>query len=426
MDGKKKGAPKMTDEERAKLVKKLDDEMADYLAELEKKAAAREGPSYKEGWKEETWEQEMESHPFFASNDESLLEDASKGELSPLIEGLQQLKYSPDENTADELAINYKEDGNFQFKLKKYRLAIAAYTEGIKCKSSDELVQVQLMTNRAAAQFHLGNFRSSFNDCVLATQLKAGHFKAVKRGALCCYELKRFDDCIRWCEKAKAIEANDPDIANLHEKAKSERKEFERNVRKEATRKKKKKNQDIKLIKALISKNVKLKDVDWNKVDVDKEEHVHEIIEKKLTPVLQAASAKRVHFSQENDKALVWPVLFMYPEYGETDLIEEFEETGQCFSDHLQAMFGHGIERPNWDISNKYHPERIKVYFEDRVTNPDKVALKAIKDTNMTLNQVLSDPLYEVINGLPTFIILVEKSHYETFMIKSYENPHLK
>merc|ERR1711953_471363 len=313
MDGKKKGAPKMTDEERAKLVKKLDDEMADYLAELEKKAAAREGPSYKEGWKEETWEQEMESHPFFASNDESLLEDASKGELSPLIEGLQQLKYSPDENTAD------------------------------------ELVQVQLMTNRAAAQFHLGNFRSSFNDCVLATQLKAGHFKAVKRGALCCYELKRFDDCIRWCEKAKAIEANDPDIANLHEKAKSELKEFERNVRKEATRKKKKKNQDIKLIKALISKNVKLKDVDWNKVDVDKEEHVHEIIEKKLTPVLQAASAKRVHFSQENDKALVWPVLFMYPEYGETDLIEEFEETGQCFSDHLQAMFGHGIERPNWD-----------------------------------------------------------------------------
>ena len=205
MDGKKKGAAKMTDEERAKLVKKLDDEMAEYLAELETKAAAREGPSYKEGWKPETWEQEMESHPFFASNQNELLEEASKGELSPLIEGLQQLKYSPEENTADELAVNYKEDGNFQFKLKKYRLAIAAYTEGIKCKSSDDLVQVQLMTNRAAAQFHLGNYRSSFNDCVLATQLKAGHFKAVKRGALCCYELKRFDDCIRWCEKAKAI-----------------------------------------------------------------------------------------------------------------------------------------------------------------------------------------------------------------------------
>ena len=425
MDGKKKGAPKMSDEERAKLVKKLDDEMADYLAELEKKALAREGPAYREGWKEETWEKEMESHPFFASNNEVLLEEASKGELSPLIEGLQQLKYSPEENTADELAVNYKEDGNFQFKLKKYRLAIAAYTEGIKCKTSDQLVQVQLVTNRAAAQFHLGNFRSSFNDCILATKLKPDHFKAVKRGALCCYELKRLDECISWCEKAKALDANDPDIGKLHEKANSELKEFERNARREASRKKKKKNQEVKLVKALMSKNVKLKDCNWSKIDLDKEEHVQEVIEK-LTPVLHAASAKRVHFSQENEKGLVWPVLFMYPEYGETDLIEEFEETGQCFNDHLQAMFGCGIERPNWDISNKYHPERIKVYFEDRVSNPDKVALRAIKDTNMTLNQVLSDPRYEVINGLPTFIILVEKSHYETFMIKSYENPHLK
>ena len=32
MDGKKKGAPKMTDEERAELVKKLDDNMENYLS----------------------------------------------------------------------------------------------------------------------------------------------------------------------------------------------------------------------------------------------------------------------------------------------------------------------------------------------------------------------------------------------------------
>ena len=62
------------------------------------------------------------------------------GELDPMMKGLQDLKYSPDENTKEELAKNYKEDGNFQFKLKKYRLSIAAYTEGIKCKS-DEVIQ---------------------------------------------------------------------------------------------------------------------------------------------------------------------------------------------------------------------------------------------------------------------------------------------
>ena len=117
----------------------------------------------------------------------------------------------------------------------------------------------------------------------------------------------------------------------------------------------------------------------------------------------------------------------MYPEYGETDLIEEFEELGQTFSDHLQAMFGHGIERPVWDISNKYHPEKLIVYFEDRITNPEKVALVPVKNgQNSTLTEALSDPKFNIVNGLPTFIVLVDKSHYETFMKKSYENPHLK
>merc|ERR1719266_1802187 len=100
--------------------------------------------------------------------------------------------------------------------------------------------------------------------------------------------------------------------------------------------------------------------------------------------------------------------------------------SGNYYSDHLQAMFGHGIERPNWDISNKYHPEKLKIYFEDRLTNPDKPGLIPVQNgQNSTLSEVLSDPRFTIVNGLPTFIVLVDKSHYETFMIKSYENPHL-
>ena len=77
MDGNKKGAKKMTDEERNKLIKKLDKEMEEYLAGME--AKAKNNPTkYQEGWKEETWEQEMEAHPFFTQND-TLLEQAAKG-----------------------------------------------------------------------------------------------------------------------------------------------------------------------------------------------------------------------------------------------------------------------------------------------------------------------------------------------------------
>ena len=79
MDGNKKGAKKMSDEDRAKLIKKLDTEMEEYLASMEEKA--KNNPTkYQDGWKEETWEKGMESHPFFAQN-EALLEEAAKGKV---------------------------------------------------------------------------------------------------------------------------------------------------------------------------------------------------------------------------------------------------------------------------------------------------------------------------------------------------------
>jgi tetratricopeptide (TPR) repeat protein len=422
MDPNKKGAPKISDEERTKLAQQLDDEMADYLAKIEEKA--KKGPGYIDGWKEDNWEQEMESHPFFASN-EALLSDAAKGELSPLMEGLQLLKYSPDENTPDDLAKNYKDDGNFQFKVKKYRLAVAAYTEGLRCKCEDTLVNVQLLSNRAAAQFHLGNYRSSFNDCVYATKLKPDHLKAVKRGAFCLQSLKRHDDCVAWTTKAIELDPNDEEMKEMLIKEKAEAKDAERNNRREAVRKKKQSKDDAKLVKALKSRNITLQGCNLKSANVDDEDQVSAVVET-LKRSLPTTLQKRVRFSPEDGQTLVWPVLFMYPEYGETDLIEEFEEAGQHFSDHLQAMFGHGIERPVWDIQNKYVPERLKIYFEDRLTDPDKVALVPLQDINCTLGQVLSDPRFEVIDGVPTFIVLVDKSPYETVMIKTYLHPHLK
>ncbi|KAL1479786.1 hypothetical protein MTO96_051590 [Rhipicephalus appendiculatus] len=42
--------------------------------------------NYEDGWKEETWEKEMEEHPYFAKN------PSYTGELPPLIEAMQHLK----------------------------------------------------------------------------------------------------------------------------------------------------------------------------------------------------------------------------------------------------------------------------------------------------------------------------------------------
>lgn len=58
-----------------------------------------------------------------------------------------------------ELATTYKEEGNFNFKCKKYRYAILSFTEGIKQKCSDDNLNAQLYNNRAAANYFLKNYR---------------------------------------------------------------------------------------------------------------------------------------------------------------------------------------------------------------------------------------------------------------------------
>ena len=52
------------------------------------------------------------------------------------VQGIQDLKYSPEENTPEELAISYKEDGNFNFKCKKYRYPENFYLKNLyECDS---------------------------------------------------------------------------------------------------------------------------------------------------------------------------------------------------------------------------------------------------------------------------------------------------
>lgn len=80
-------------------------------------------------------------------------------ELHPLLEGIQQLKYDPIENTLEDLAGTYKDDGNVDMKNKKYRMAIFSYTEGINQKCINDELNATLYNNRSAAHFFLKNFR---------------------------------------------------------------------------------------------------------------------------------------------------------------------------------------------------------------------------------------------------------------------------
>merc|ERR1719320_816491 len=145
----------------------MDEELEEYM-----KGAENKSQRQLDHWTEDNWEEEMMKHPFFVNQ-----EAVDNGEMSPVIQGLADLKYSEEDNTPLELAESYREDGNF--KCKKYRYATLSYTEGLKHalreaedKAAADTMKAKLLNNRAAAQFFIKNYRSALLDCRLTLKVQ--------------------------------------------------------------------------------------------------------------------------------------------------------------------------------------------------------------------------------------------------------------
>ncbi|KAL5486492.1 hypothetical protein EMCRGX_G018980 [Ephydatia muelleri] len=351
---------------------------------------AKKGPhKYKEGLSEDNWEEEIEQIPLFMSK----CPDVIDPERAPALAALQQLKY--EDATPTNRANAYKEEGNYLFKQKKYKEATAAYSEAIRQKCEDPATNAILYCNRAAMEYHLGNYRSSLMDCKQARKFKPDHFKAIARGAMCCVKLKRLDEAIEWCDEGLSISPDDATLTDLRSTASKEKKRFERDQRKEQMSIKAKVAEEEGLLAAIKSRGITLAHTSGGGAGGLSLEEPH-------------PSGKRVHL--DKDGALVWPVLFLYPEFGQTDLVEAFVEN-QLFEEHVDAMLG--SERPPWDVKNQYTPSNVELYFQDPTTD-ECVPV----DLHSTLGNVLALPRYKVVSGTPSFIVLAAGTSFREQFLK--------
>ncbi|XP_052776924.1 tetratricopeptide repeat protein 4-like [Mya arenaria] len=345
-----------------------------------------------------TFEEQLESlgsHPAFMKEWDPAVP------LSDDMEGLMRLKYEAEDPTAKAEA--YKDDGNHEFKKKKYHVAADNYTEGIKCKCPDRLLNAVLYTNRAAAQFHIGNFRSAFNDCVFARKFQPDHLKAIHRGALCCLEMKKYGDCITWCDAALHLEPTNEKFLEIRQKASKLQKGIERDKRKEELREKKVKAKETRLLETIQQRGVKMRGL-----KVDKEGEL------KMEGVLGVKQGARV--TMDANSVLYWPVMLLYPEYSETDFIQMFCESHRLI-DHLSHMFGAETEPPHWDPDRRYKPHTVNMYFEDR--DSEKL-IKVNKES--TLSKVLKHKKYVVYDGTPSFFLTVAGSEFEKIFLEKYKS----
>ncbi|CAK6441111.1 unnamed protein product [Pipistrellus nathusii] len=348
---------------------------------------------YRGRFLEDRWEEEFEKIPLFMKKAPSEIDPQENPDLACL----QSIIFD-DERPPEEQAKTYKDEGNEYFKEKDYEKAVIAYTEGLKKKCADPDLNVVLYTNRAAAQYYLGNFRSALNDVTAARKLKPCHLKAIVRGALCHLELKNFAEAVNWCDEGLQIDAKEKKLLEMRIKADRLKRTQQRDIRKAKLKEKKEQNQNEALLQAIKARNIKL----VSEAASEDEDSASE----GLSALLDGLSLENPYgtrLSIDDQGRLSWPVLFLYPEYAQSDFISAFHEDSR-FIDHLIVMFG---ETPSWDLEQKYCPDNLEVYFEDE----DRAELYRVPPKS-TLLQVLQHPRYFVKTLTPAFLVCVESSPF--------------
>jgi tetratricopeptide (TPR) repeat protein len=348
---------------------------------------------YKDAWTEQNWESEMEKHPFFMTRQ---VEEGK--ELPPLVEALQQLKWD-ETDTARDKALGFKEEGNILFKAKKYKNAVVSYTNGIKqekLEQEDKELASTLYSNRASAHFYLQNYRSALGDSASARKLNAKNVKVIYRGAECCYKLRLFDDVKKWCDMAFALDPKDAKALELLSKSEELRKTVEKEKRKKENENRKK-TQRLNKIQNLIK---------LNNIQIQEKEEFESILENPINPY-QAP----VCLSDEEEAHIVWPVVVLYPEHGQTDFIQQFHENS-TFEEHLKVVLE---TPPSWDTDHNYRLNNINLYYENR-----KTGTLCKLNKNATLLSALKKEGFVVQMGTPSCMVMVAGSPFEKMYIQKY------
>ena len=300
---------------------------------------------------------ELNRLPFFMTQiDET---DGSGGENVEL-EALKALAY---DGEPDEVATNFKNQGNDQFKAKQYKGAVEFYTKGLAVKCDVPSINSSLYLNRAACNLELKNYRRCINDCKEGLKLDPKNVKAYYRMAKAFYAIEKYDEAKQALEFSLKIKPeNLASSALLRQITEKERQVEEARQRKEQER-----------IEKLA--------LDTLLNDAIKFRGYTNIATPKPAEILSGA---KIHLEDAKDveSQLILPATIIYPTSDEFDFIAEISE----LSSPLELM-EIVLDRPaEWHEDPKHKnftPKTMEAYMETESGGLIKVGKKA------TLNKAL-------------------------------------
>ncbi|RPD67088.1 40S ribosomal protein S7 [Lentinus tigrinus ALCF2SS1-7] len=322
----------------------------------------------------------------------SLPEDSSE---DVALSALQALVH---EGTPDENAQNFKEQGNEYFKGKRYREALGFYSQGVDAKPEDKILLEALLCNRAACNLELKNYGSVLRDCSKAISINAHSSKAYYRSALALVALERYDEALDCCDRCLQFDKDNKSIQGVREKAAKLKGEKERKERERQERIRQEQLEKERLRAAYRERNIIVNRVPDNVTSTPYEPH----------------------FDPEDstNSSMIFPVLFMYPQYATTDLISHFHEDTP-FSAHLSAMFPPNSPQPEWDKKGEYVDGNLVVFGWTKRRRLLKIGKKmTLRDVCKAAKAKDGEPVdgIEMNDGTLSFVVLPKGKEEQKWM----------
>lgn len=358
---------------------------------------------------------DMEDSPLFWTKPPSARKNPSKKALA-LEEMFNNMVY--EDRDPAHLAEDFKERGNVSFRHGQLKDALHLYEEALSWAykswtdnhDASEVIGA-ILSNRAAINLKLGNFRSTIQDAFASLKVAphgSSANKAKFRGATACLALNKPSEA-----QIKFLERNDPPAppattskektmivkrdeddmitneegqlvpmtAEQLEKRKQKRLEEEREKAKQL-------ELELKNIEGL---REKAKKMIREQMEKEKQAYALFVEQRRADAAWRATLAK--HDVQVGPLTMdlqpftggkeqkgspgprpdttdpenwAWPCLLMYPEHSQSDFVQAFHESS-TFLDLLSMIFPPNAPAPDWDTTGSYVVDQLEVYFRERM-----------------------------------------------------------
>ncbi|KAK9833531.1 hypothetical protein WJX81_002203 [Elliptochloris bilobata] len=264
---------------------------------------------------------------------------------------LQAINALLEEATPEERAETYKNQGNdvlkrgTQLKKKFYlREASGLYTRGLDMRCRDAALVSALFANRAQAQLLLGNQRSALDDALAALRADDRNVKAHYRAARAATALGDFECAAAACDSGLALDPDSPDFRSLRDSA----------AKQAAARKVSSVTVDVAAEQRAAAEAAAAR---------APARHLAQVILNRGwrvgLPQLSVGTCKPI---LDADGQVHWPLMFVYPESMQTDVVEDAAES-DTLADHLDAMFAPDAPPLQWDAAGEYTRARLELYY---------------------------------------------------------------